>query len=184
MSLECIANLGYAVPLVPDVSRAVLVVSFRLQMAEKLSEEELDRESNRSLIIAFAGFSFTGVVALVVLEPTLQQTVRGAVFFLLVSFLTYLWALNLQGYKASRWQAEAATALSETGSLCLVSALISLLVSSQFSKSFVVTASLLAAAVWIIDHATRLIIDWRYAARRERVQKKGAARGQEESKKS
>ena len=100
-------------------------------------------------------------------------------FFLLVSFLTYLWALNLQGYKAYRWQGEAATALSETGSLCLVLALVSLLVSSKFGKPFVFATSLLAIAVWFIDHAMRIRIDWKYLATREGIQRQEAARGQE-----
>lgn len=131
-------------------------------MGDILSEEEQDRDANRSLILAFAGFTFTGVIALVVLEPKIKQTVKGAVFFLLVGFLAYLWALNLQGYKASRWQGEAADALTEAGSLCLVLALVSLLISSAFERSFIVFSSVLAVAVWVVDHATKWRIDYRY----------------------
>src|SRR5712692_1945735 len=138
------------------------MIRFRRQMGEILPEEEQDREGNRALILAFAGFSFTGVTALIVLEPALKQTVRGAVFFLLVSFLAYLWALNLQGYKAFRWHGEAAAALADTGSMCLVLALVSLLISSAFPGAFIVLTSLLALAVWLVDHVTRLRIDYQY----------------------
>jgi hypothetical protein len=134
----------YLTALLPVISRGVILWRFKELMQDVLPEEEHDRESNRSLILAFAGFSFTGVTALVVLEPTLKQSVRGAVFFLLVSFLSYLWALNLQSYKATRWQGEAAGLLTEIGSLCLVMALVSLLVTSAFGEIFVGGTSLLA----------------------------------------
>lgn len=155
-------RLLYFVPLLPILSRALLVWRFWPLMREVLSEEEHDREANRSLILAFAGFSFTGVTALIVLEPTVKQSVRGAVFFLLVSFLSYLWALNLQSYKATRWQGEAASALAEIGSLSLVMALVSLLVTSAFGEIFIGGTALLAVGVWGMDHFTRLRLDWCY----------------------
>jgi hypothetical protein len=155
-------RLLYFTTLLPIVSRGLLVWRFWGQMQDVLSEEEHDRESNRSLILAFAGFSFTGVTALIVLEPTVKQSVRGAVFFLLVSFLSYLWALNLQSYKATRWQGEAASALADVGSLSLVMALVSLLVTSAFGEMFVGGTALLAIGVWGMDHFTRLRLDWCY----------------------
>lgn len=144
-----------------------MILRFRQQMNEILSEEEQDRETNRSLIIAFAGFSFTGVIALIVLEASVKQTVKWAVYFLLVSFLSYLWALNFQGYKDVRWQDEVASALSDTGSICLVFALVSLLVNSAFPTAFVYPSSLLAVVVWTVDHVIRLCIDSRYYRARE-----------------
>lgn len=176
----CYADVMYCGSLLPLATRAALVIRFWGQMREVLPEEEQDREGNRALILAFAGFSFTGVTALIVLEPTIKQTVQGAVFFLLVSFLTYLWALNLQGYKAYRWHGEAAAALADTGSVCLVLALVNLLVFSAFSTSFVSSASLLAAGVWLLDHFTRLRIDYRYLHARELRQKGGACGGEKE----
>lgn len=161
------------------VTRALLVMKFLGQMGEILPEAEQDREGNRALILAFAGFSFTGVTALIVLEPAIQQTIRGAVFFLLVSFLAYLWALNLQGYKAYRWQSEAAGALAETGSLCLVLALVSLLIYSRFSGSFVASTSLLALGVWLFDHVIRWRIDYQYLQARGTKLKQEASSGKE-----
>jgi len=162
MLLACLADLIYVGPLVPIATRGALIICFKDQMREIPPEEEQDREGHRTLILAFAGFSFTGVVALIVLEPATTQSLQGAIFFLLVSFLTYLWALNLQGYKAFRWQGAAAVALGESGSLCLILALISLLVSSKLGRAFVTSASILAGSVWVVDHVTRLRIDWRF----------------------
>lgn len=136
-------------------------------MGEIPEEPEQDREGNRALILAFAGFSFTGVTALIVLEPSIKQTVKWAVYFLLVSFLSYLWALNLQGYKASRWQGEVAAALADAGSLCLILALVSLLAHSAFPSVFVYSTSVLALTVWVVDHLIRLRIDSRYYRARE-----------------
>jgi len=173
--------LVYLIPLIPLVARLAVVARFSEQMREIPTEEEQDRDAHRTLIIAFSGFSFTGVVALVVLESAVKQNLKFAVFFLLVSFLVYLSALNLQAYKADRWQGELATALSDTGSLCLVSALISLLLSSGFGGSFAVGASVLAGAVWLVDEVLRLRFDWAYLAAEESVKPKedGSAREKE-----
>lgn len=159
-------EFSYLVTVVPILSRALVAWRFRGLMNDVLSEEENDRESNRTLILAFAGFSFTGVIALIVLQPSVSQSVQGGVFFLLVSFLSYLWSLNLQSYKATRWQGELAAAFVDVGSLCLVLALVSLLVSSAFGTGFVVFTSLLALGIWTVDHCIRLSIDWRYLQRR------------------
>ena len=144
-----------------------MILRFHKQMTEIPDEAEQDREGKRALILAFAGFSFTGVIALIVLEPAIKQTVKLAVYFLMVSFLSYLWALNLQGYKASRWQDEIAAALADAGSLCLIFALVSLLLQSAFPNVFVYSTSALALAVWIVDHLIRLRIDSRYYRARE-----------------
>jgi len=135
---------------------------FHGQMGDVLSEMEQDRETNRALIIAFAGFTFTGAVALIVLEPSIRQTVKWGVYFLLVSFLSYLWSLNLQAYKNVRWQSEAASALTDAGSLCLVFAVVSLLFHSSFPTPFIYATSSLALSVWVVDHLIRLWIDGRY----------------------
>ena len=173
-------TLVYVAPVLPLVTRAVLIIRFWGQMRDILPEAEQDREGNRALILAFAGFSFTGVTALIVLEPTIKQTVSGAVFFLLVSFLAYMWALNLQGYKAYRWQGEAAAALVDTGAMCLVLALISLLVFSSFTFPFILATSSLASGVWLVDHYTRLRIDYVYLGARERQREAHRGQAQEE----
>src|SRR5437899_2833533 len=114
-------------PLLPILTRLLLVARFHKQMPDVLSEEEDDRDQNRSVILALAGFSFAGVLAVALLDVALQQSFAQTVFFLLVSFLAYLWALNAQSYKALRWQGEMVDALIEVGSLSLVLSLISLL---------------------------------------------------------
>jgi len=173
--------LVYLIPLVPIVARLAVVARFSAQMRELPTEEEQDRDAHRTLIIAFAGFSFTGVVALVVLESAVRQNLKFAVFFLLISFLVYLSALNLQAYKADRWQGELGTALSDTGSLCLVCALISLLLTSGFGGAFAIGASALAGGVWLLDEILRLRFDWMYLAAEESVKpKEGGSAGEEE----
>lgn len=158
----------YLAPLVPGLTRLVLILRFLGEMSEVPSEAEQDRDDHRALILAFAGFSFTGVAALVVLGPAATAGLEDAVFFLLVSFLTYLWALNLQGYKAARWQGEIANAITETGSLCLILALVSLLRSSAFGSGLILGGSVLAGCIWLLDHLFKLAIDWKYLTEKER----------------
>lgn len=152
----------YFIPLLPIVTRAALIICFRNMMGNILSEDEQDREAHRAPILAFAGFAFTGVVALAVLEPTIKQSVHRAVFFLLVSFLAYMWAFNAQGYKGRRWEGEMASALGDVGSLCIILALVDLLATSNLGLRFVVGSSILAFAVWGLDHGIRLALDASY----------------------
>lgn len=131
-------------------------------MMEYIPEEAQEREQNRSLILALAGFSFTGLLALVVLDSTLAQKFRLSIFYLLTSFLSYMWALNLQGYKARRWHGSLAIGLVEVGSLSLLLSVMVLLWSPNFERPFAVGLSMFASIVWGLDFILRLIFEYRY----------------------
>ena len=111
-------------------------------MADILTEEEQDREAHRSHILALAGFSFSGLLALVVLEAALLQGLHVAIYCLLLSFLFYMFALNLQGYKARRWQDQVATATMDVASLALILSVLSILHYQSFNRCFACVLSL------------------------------------------
>jgi hypothetical protein len=148
----------YAVPLTPVVTRFLLAVRYRAQMRQSLSEAEHDRDQSRSVILALAGFSFAGVLAVSVLDITTQQSFANTVYFLLISFLAYLWALNAQGYAATRFQAEMVTAIIDVGSLSLVLSIVSL-INRGAAPRFL---SYLATCIWGVDHVFRVSFEWRY----------------------
>lgn len=156
------AIIWYSAPIIPLFSRAVLCLRHHSQMAEILNEDEHDRETHRSHILALAGFSFTGLLALAILDATLRQDFHFAVFYLLVSFLCYFFALNLQGYKSKRWHDQFATALMDSASLSLILSIVSILHVQAFNFNFSLGLTLLAFFVWVADHATRLTIQWNY----------------------
>ena len=125
-------------------------------MSEIPCENEQDRESHSSHILALAGFSFTGLLAIAVLDATLLQDFHYAVYYLLVSFLCYLSALNFQGYKSKRWHDQLATALMDAASLSLIMSIISILKIRPFSAFFVSILSAIALIIWGVDHILRV----------------------------
>ena len=145
--------LLYLAPLSPVVSRGLLCLAFRRQMGENLTEGELDRETHRTYILALAGFSFAGLLALIVLERTLEGGFRLGVYYLLLSFLGFLASLNLQSYKSSRFQDQLGTTLMEIGTLDLVLSILAVLAAGSFGRAFTRVLSALAVIVWASDHA-------------------------------
>lgn len=160
-------SLAYAVPLLPLLVRAILTRRFHQSMVEYLPEEAQEREQHRSLILTLAGFSFTGLLALVVLDSALAQRFRLPIFYLLTSFLSYMWALNLQGYKARRWHGSLAVGLVEVGSLSLLLSVIALLWAPTFERSFAAGLSTFACIVWGLDFVLRLTFEYRYLKLKE-----------------
>jgi len=152
----------YFLPFLPFLTRGILCYRFRTKMTISLRNQELDKESHRTYILAMAGFSFSGLLAMVVLDVSLPQDFHFAVYYLLISFLSYIVSLNLQGYKALRWQDQLATAFMDSASLCLILSVLSILYSQNFVKSFAYTLTIIAISIWLIDHVIRLRIWWKF----------------------
>lgn len=164
-----IISAAYLAPLLPILTRAFLLIRFRLFTEDLLPEEAHERSEQRSLILALAGFSFTGLLALVVIDSTMAQKFNLAIFYLLTSFLGFMWSLNLQGYKARRWEASLAVGLIEMGSLSLLLAVISILWLPTFDRVFSVALSLFALFIWGLDHFLRLKFEYKYLEEKEKA---------------
>jgi len=154
--------LYYCAPLVPLLTRAMLCLRFYPMMADILGEEEQKREAHRSHILALAGFSFTGLLALVVLDSALSKDFHVAIYCLLVSFLSFLFALSLQGYKSKRWHDQLGTALMDAATFCLVLSVISILSSKTPGSRFFCVLSLATVGAWLLDHLARVRFQWKY----------------------
>jgi hypothetical protein len=131
-------------------------------MAEALSEAEQERDVQRTFVLSLAGFSFTAVAGLAVLDAAVRVTLQLPAWYVLVSFLAFFGAFNMQSYKASRWQNELSTGLIEIGALSLMLALIALLFSASFSPVFQWVASTITFGVWAVDHFISLRLSHRY----------------------
>lgn len=131
-------------------------------MAKRLPEDAQERDPQRVIILPLAGFSFTAVAALAVLDVSSRPGLQLSVWYGLVSFIAYLGSFNLQSYKVSRWQNQLATGLIEVGSLSLLLTLISLLFHAKFEPMFQWIACVIGLAAWSIDHAIKLWIDHQY----------------------
>lgn len=162
MKFNMCFNLYYLIPGFPLVTRFLLYLRFPYDMTEYLTEVEKDRESHRSYILALAGFSFSGLLAIAVLDTALQQNFKLSVYYLFISFLCYLFTLNMQSYKARRWHDQMATAFMDAASLSLIMSVLSILYSQNTNKFFKIILSIIALLFWGIDHFIRIRIQWKY----------------------
>lgn len=135
-------------------------------MRDHLCESEHDREAHRSHIATLAGFSFAALLALLVVDSGLQRGFRLAIVYLFISFISYLAALNLQGYKSTRFEDQFATALAEVGSFGLVLAVVAVLQTSQLGAILASALAVLAVVVWGADHLVRVRLQYYHLSAR------------------
>ncbi|MBX2976399.1 MAG: hypothetical protein KF721_09710 [Ignavibacteriaceae bacterium] len=150
--------LFYMIPSIPFIIRFIFVCFLKEYLSQILPETENDRSEIRSYVLTLSGFSFTALVALSILEPNIQQNIQFSIYYAFLSFLFYLFALNLQGYKNKRWHDVLSDTLLESASLCLILTVIGLLFVSNLNSYFVYGISAFAIIIWLIDFIIRLNI--------------------------
>lgn len=151
------SGILYMLPLLPLLTRTIMALVFFRQMREPLKEEEKDRQNIRGVILALMGFSFTGAIALFLVNGKVEISLQIPAFYLLTSFLCYLFALNLQSYKDTRWQDNVlGDGLMEAASLSLVLSVGAIVLSSEAGALYRYGLSIFAFVVWLIDHIVRL----------------------------
>ena len=159
----------FFIPLFPFLTRLILILSFKKHMQEILSEDELDRDSHRNYILAMTGFSFSGLLAVTLIQATGNQEFNLTIYYLFISFLFFLLSLNFQGYKAKRWQDQLSTAFTEIASLSLILSVISVLFLKNFNYSFSIGLSILACLIWLSDHLFRVRLQAKYLIIKSKV---------------
>ncbi|MBX2992867.1 MAG: hypothetical protein KF749_17075 [Bacteroidetes bacterium] len=157
----------FIIPLFPLLIRFLFIGLVARELGELLPEEENDRTEIRSYILALAGFSFTALVALALLEPTLQRNIQYPIYYVFLSFIFYFFAQNLQGYKNKRWHDVISDALIETASLCLILTVVALLLVTNLNTVFVYSVTVLALSMWLLDFIIRLCIQIDYLENKE-----------------
>ena len=157
----------WLLPLLPVLTRSILMFRHRRLRSERLGEDELDRQAHRGVILSLSGFSFTAVIALVLLDSTTQLNLELPVYYVLLSFVASFAALNIQSYKSTRWQDQLSTALYELTTLSLVLTLALIVFRGPFTtclKSILVAIVLLP---WLLDHVIRLRLQAQHLQRLE-----------------
>ena len=146
----------YAAPAIPIITRGVVSLKFRRYMAEIMPEEENDRDTHTTYILALAGFSFSALLALVVVDSQVkkQMDLNVPIFYLLASFLCYYFALNLQGYKFRRWHDQIGDALIDSAGLSLMLSVAHV----ALKTSYGIWIAVVAFAVWLVDHGIRILL--------------------------
>ena len=126
-----------------------------------LSEAEKAQDTHRSVIIPLAGFSFSALVALAIANNTIDFDLILPVIFLLISFVCFYVAMNIQSYKSTRIGDNVGTAFYETATLCLFLAVADILFRGG-DPSVLKYLGFLGVLAWLIDHAIRVVIMWKY----------------------
>jgi len=158
--------LPYALPFMPMLGRGLIIIRYKRYMRDALNEGAIDRANHRSLIAALAGFSFAGLLALVALPGSLLERALP-IWYVLLSFLSYLAALNLQGYKALLWHDQIGDALFEISSLGLIASVITFILKSELPTAFHIIATALALSVWALDYLIRIHFTVDYLSAKE-----------------
>lgn len=154
--------LWYGAPAIPFITWGIVCWVFRRCMKDRLTEAEIDRNNRRSIILALAGFSFTGLLAIAVVDATTRQNLQLSVYYLMVSFLSFFFALNLQSYKFHRWHDQFGNALFESATLSLLLSVAAVALSTYPGTLYSIGITTLALAVWALDHVIRLRLMWLY----------------------
>lgn len=152
----------YFLPLLPLLTILLLCTKWHGTMNDLLNEEAQERDLQGSFILSLAGFSFTAVAALSILDASVYKNLYISVYFSLVSFLAFMSSLNMQSYKARRWQNLLSYGLIECGTFSLILTIASILYASNFSRLFKCCTIAFALAIWLIDHIIRHTIDYRF----------------------
>ena len=162
-----IAN--YFLPVIPLVTRFLLCLRWNSQMSTELSEAAQERDVQRTFILSLAGFSFTAIAGLALLDGIIRVGLQLPTWYVLLSFVAFFASLNAQSYKSNRLHNQIATALVEIGTLSLMLSLVALLFTAPFNCEFQWVATFVTLGTWLMDHLFRISIDYSYLAARARA---------------
>lgn len=151
-----VAVAPYLAPVFPLAVRIGLMWKFKRFMHESLSVEEQQQEEHRTVILALAGFSFTAALALPAYGVSAGVDVLLPTFYVVLSFLCYLAALNAQAYKYTRWHDQIASGLADVASFCLLAATIGMASLLKPPRPYLYFLVFAACAVWGVDLVTRV----------------------------
>jgi hypothetical protein len=132
-------------------------------MSEVLEEGEMDRDTHRSIILALGGFSFAGALglaatAVAVSDLSIRQNLQFPIFYLIMSFLSYLFALNIQGYKFFRWLDQLSDLLMELASLLLLLSVVALVRLSNLDANGSTLIGIITIGGWMLNESIRFLM--------------------------
>jgi FtsH-binding integral membrane protein len=124
-------------------------------MRDLLPDASLDPIGHRALLLGLAAIAFTALLGLVALPGKLEDR-QVPIWFTFWSFCALVAALNLQGYKARRWQDLLADALMESAILALLASVLAYILASDLAADFKLVCLVLGAIVWSVDFLARV----------------------------
>ena len=173
LDIELLGFSRYLIPFLPLCVRAVLLGIYRDYMRAALPDEAQDRDVHRSVVLGLMGFSFSGTVALFVVNAKVELNLLLPAYFLLVSFLSYFIVLNIQQYKIARWQDNLGDGFLESGHFALMLSIATLVLNAEAPVPYRYAIAAMSVIVWLADFVIRIRIKWKYlrAVKQSRVQR-------------
>ena len=110
--------------------------------------------------LAFVGVSGAGLAALAVADEKLRHELGWAFYFLSISFLFFVCALQYVAYLSRQWEVQFVDALSDVGMLSLFAGVVAILKAGNAAVAPYV--AMLAGGVWLLNYALRIRMDWSY----------------------
>ena len=146
----------YFIPFTPLLTRGTLFFLFWDVRKYLLRPDQIARESTKSFVLALDGLSFTGVIAIAVVDSVNQVNFRIPVFYLLISFLCYLIAFNIQDYKFSVARDVWSNILIDIATLSLVCTAVTVVFLAGYGVVFQSVVLIVALTGWLADHIVRI----------------------------
>jgi hypothetical protein len=137
-----------------------MLARFKGEARRVLTPEELARDTARGIIVALAGFNFTALMALAVIDAAKYGI---AIYYLLASFVAFYISLNAQSYKNRRWEDQLSAGLKDAASgwlLFSVVAIMNVTSPNSHGARYIVAASM--AFAWGLDVWIRLALTLTY----------------------
>ena len=157
------SKLWYLLPLVPLLVRLVIFgTKYRGFAKQILSEEENDRDNQRTLLVALTGFTFSALFAIIVIDSAPQNKLLSPIISLLISFSCYYVAMNMQGYKQYRLHDIVTDAFYEAGNISLIQSLCSVVIDHPNLGIFRLSFVIFIIGAWFYDFSKRIRIYTKY----------------------
>ncbi|MGA2587329.1 MAG: hypothetical protein ABSF88_09945 [Candidatus Aminicenantales bacterium] len=154
-------------PMIPFITRSILFIKYFSKMGGQITNEEKDRESHRSYILPLAGFSFAGLIGLIVVDASKLIHYSYPIYYIFLSFIFFIFSANLQSYKSRLWEDQIATGCIDIANFCLILCIISLLFAAHIDKTMTYTLAVIAFILWLFDHIMRMIFEFSYYHEKE-----------------
>lgn len=154
------SSWAYLLPALPIPVRIILAVIFRTDMRRPLVPESDAKAEARSVALALAAISFTGFIALAILNVSPQDCVAMAMYYFVWSFVSVSWSVYVRAYAARVRELSLAYAFLESSMLALMLSLVALshLVPGRGPMHYLAFA---AVAGWLADFVLRIILELR-----------------------
>jgi hypothetical protein len=140
---------------------ATFMAIYYRQVMSRLGSKEQQRDSTRSFVLTMAGFSFAALIGVVLVSGETDRDLGLLIYYLVVSFLAFMSAANVQRYKVKQWLDLASDAAIDIGNLALMLGVAAALVG--FGTPYAWPLSITGLVLWTIDFV------WRQAVTKNRL---------------